>query len=128
MSKRTKTHHSGGTSDGTKACVAAIKKLVDDKGFCTEIQARGMAMSLYPTQVLIRVGAQKLKNRPKGTGCRYAAEVDTYMTNGSVSPDAVEWFRINGGNRQLARLKQLVGYGRLPGVVFDRDRKEFVRA
>lgn len=128
MPNRTKTHHLGGTSAGTQVCLAAISKAVESKGFCTEVEARGMAMSLYPTQVLVRVGAQKLKNRPKGTSCRYAAEVDTYMRNGSVSPDAVEWFRINGGNRQLARLKQFVVHGRLPGIFYDRHRKEFVRA
>lgn len=128
MSNRTKTHHSGGTAVGTKACLHAIHKLVEAKGFCTEIEARGMAMSLYPTQVLVRVGAQKLKNRKSGTSCRFADEVDTYMTNGSVSPDAVEWFRINGGNRQLARLKQSVLRGSTPGIAYDKARKEFVRA
>jgi hypothetical protein len=87
-----------------------------------------MAMSLYPTQVLVRVGAQKLKNRPKGTSCRFADEVDTYMRNGAVSPDAVEWFRINGGNRQLARLKQFVLKGRSAGIAYCKTRKEFVKA
>jgi hypothetical protein len=128
MPSRTKTHHLGGTSAGTQVCLDAISKAVESKGFCTEVEARGMAMSLYPTQVLVRVGAQKLKNRPKGTSCRYASEVDTYMKNGAVSPDAVEWFRINGGNRQLARLKQFVLKGRSSGITYCKTRKEFVRA
>jgi len=126
--KRTTTHDTGGTKDGTLACFASIRKAIDSKGACTEQEARGIAMSLYPPQVLIRIGAQKLKNRKRGTSCRFAAEIDAYMGGGAVSPDAVEWFRVVGGNRQLTRLKQNAKAGLVDGVTYDPERKEFVPA
>jgi hypothetical protein len=87
-----------------------------------------MAMSLYPPQVLVRIGAQKLKNRPRASSCRFALEVETYMAGGAVSADAVEWFRVCGGNRQLTRLKQHVKSGFCDDVCYDEHTKRFVSA
>jgi hypothetical protein len=85
-----------------------------------------MAMSLYQPQVLVRIGAQKLKNRKRGTSCRFAEEVESYMAGGAVSADAVEWFRIVGGNRQLTRLKQYVKAGMADDISYDEQAKRFV--
>jgi len=126
MSSRTITHDLGGTHVGTLACMEAIRKAIHAKGFCSESEARGMAMSLYPPQVLVRIGAQKLKNRPRGSSCRFAAEVETYMAGGAVSPDAVECFRIVGGKRQLTRLKQYAKSGFCDDVSYDENEKRFV--
>jgi len=128
MPSRTITHDTGGTQVGTLACMEAIRKAIHAKGFCSESEARGMAMSLYPPQVLVRIGAQKLKNRPRGSSCRFALEVETYMAGGAVSADAVEWFRICGGNRQLTRLKQYAKSGFCDDVSYDENAKRFVSA
>jgi hypothetical protein len=128
MPSRTITHHTGGTRAGTLACLDAIRKVVSERGACTEADARGIAMSLYPPQVLVRIGAQKLKNRKRGASCRFAEEVDAYMAGGAVSPDAVECFRIVGGNRQLTRLKSRAREGFVEGVTYNLERKEFVPA
>lgn len=120
------THDTGGTQAGTTACLDAIRKIVADRGACTETEARGIAMSLYPPQVLVRIGAQKLKNRVRGTSCRFAAEVETYMAGGSVSPDAVQWFKVVGGNRQLTRLKQRAASGKVDVFTWNPARREFV--
>ena len=128
MPSRTITHDTGGTQAGTILCLEAIRKAIRARGVCTESEARGMAMSLYPPQVLVRIGAQKLKNRKRGTSCRFAADVETYMAGGAVSPDAVEWFRIVGGNRQLTRLKQYVKAGMGDDVSYDEHAKQFVSA
>ena len=128
MPSRTITHNTGGTQAGTLACTEAIRKAIHAKGFCSESEARGMAMSLYPPQVLVRIGAQKLKNRPRGSSSRFALEVETYMAGGAVSADAVEWFRICGGNRQLTRLKSRAREGFVDGVTYNPERKEFVPA
>lgn len=126
MPKRETTHDTGGTRAGTLACLDSIRRIIDAKGFCTEQEARGMAMSLYPPQVLVRIGAQKLKNRKRGTTCRFSDEVDSYMAGGSVSPDAVEWFRVVGGNRQLTRLKQHIKHGLEHDLAYDEESKRFV--
>ncbi|NBX73988.1 MAG: hypothetical protein EBQ89_06780 [Alphaproteobacteria bacterium] len=126
MPNRTITHDTGGTQAGTLACLEAIRKAIDQRGECTEPEARGMAMSLYPPQVLVRVGAQKLKNRKHGTSCRFAEDVDSYMSGGAVSADAVEWFRIVGGNRQLTRLKQYVKSGLAADIQYDEQTKRFL--
>jgi hypothetical protein len=128
MPSRTITHDTGGTQAGTILCLESIRKAIRARGFCTESEARGMAMSLYPPQVLVRIGAQKLKNRKRGTSCRFAAEVETYMAGGAVSPDAVEWFRIVGGNRQLTRLKQYVKAGMGDDISYDEHAKQFISA
>jgi len=128
MSSRTITHDTGGTQSGTLSCLDAIRKVIRSKGWCTESEARGMAMSLYPPQVLVRIGAQKLKNRKRGTSCRFAAEVEAYMAGCAVSADAVEWFRICGGNRQLTRLKQYVKAGMGDDLSYDEHAKRFVSA
>lgn len=125
MPSRTVTHDTGGTHAGTLACLEAIRKVIHARGVCTEAEARGMAMSLYPPQVLVRIGAQKLKNRPRGSSCRFASEVEAYMAGGSVSADAVEWFRICGGNRQLTRLKQYVKAGMADDISYDDRSKRF---
>lgn len=122
------THDTGGTREGLNACFAAIRKVISSRGKCTEVEARGMAMGLFPEQVLIRVGAQKLKNRKRGTSCRFAEEIDAFMSGRSVSAAAAEWFRIVGGNRQLTRIKQAVQDGRCDGVRYDRSTKEFLPA
>lgn len=126
MPSRTITHDTGGTHAGTMACIEAIRKAILARGACTESEARGMAMSLYPPQVLVRIGAQKLKNRKRGTSCRFAQDVETYMAGGAVCPDAVEWFRICGGNRQLTRLKQYVKAGMADDIAYDQHAKRFV--
>jgi hypothetical protein len=126
MPSRTITHDTGGTQAGTLACLDAIRKGIAARGVCTETEARGMAMSLYQPQVLVRIGAQKLKNRKRGTSCRFAVDVETYMAGGAVSADAVEWFRIVGGNRQLTRLKQYVKAGMADDIVYDEPAKRFV--
>lgn len=128
MPSRTITHDTGGTQAGTILCLESIRKAIRARGVCTESEARGMAMSLYPPQVLVRIGAQKLKNRKRGTSCRFAADVETYMSGGAVSPDAVEWFRIVGGNRQLTRLKQYVKAGMGDDISYDEHAKQFVSA
>jgi hypothetical protein len=125
MPSRTITHDTGGTQAGTLACLDAIRKAIAARGVCTETEARGMAMSLYQPQVLVRIGAQKLKNRKRGTSCRFAVDVETYMAGGAVSADAVEWFRIVGGNRQLTRLKQYVKAGMCEDLVYDETSKQF---
>lgn len=124
MSK-TMTHDTGGTRHGTLACLDAIRKVIDARGECTETEARGIAMSLYPAQVLIRIGAQKLKNRKRGTSCRFAEDIDNYMSGGSVGPDAVQWFKSVGGNRQLTRLKQHVKHGLEDDLAYDDAAKRF---
>jgi hypothetical protein len=126
MPSRTITHDTGGTQAGTLACLDAIRKAIAARGVCTETEARGMAMSLYQPQVLVRIGAQKLKNRKRGTSCRFAEEVESYMAGGAVSADAVEWFRIVGGNRQLTRLKQYVKAGMADDISYDEQAKRFV--
>lgn len=126
MRSRTITHDTGGTHAGTLACLEAIRKAIHQRGECLEPEARGMAMSLYPPQVLVRVGAQKLKNRKRGTSCRFAEDVESYMAGGAVSADAVEWFRVVGGNRQLTRLKQYVKSGLAPDLQYDEQTKRFV--
>lgn len=122
---RTITHDTGGTRAGTLACLDAIRKVIDSRGECTETEARGIAMSLYPPQVLVRIGAQKLKNRNHGTSCRFADEVDAYMAGGAVGPDAVQWFKIVGGNRQLTRLKAHVRAGLEDDLTYDDATKLF---
>jgi hypothetical protein len=82
-------------------------------------------MSLYPPQVLVRIGAQKLKNRHRGTSCRFAEEIDVYMAGGAVGPDAVQWFKIVGGNRQLTRLKSHVRAGLEDDLSYDETTKRF---
>jgi hypothetical protein len=128
MPSRTITHDTGGTQAGTAMCLESIRKAISVRGLCTESEARGMTMSLYPPQVLVRIGAQKLKNRKRGTSCRFAAEVDAYMAGGAVSPDAVEWFRIVGGRRLLTRLKQSVKNGMGDDIAYDPITKAFVSA
>lgn len=123
---KTSTHDTGGTRSGTLACLDAIRKVIDSRGECTETEARGIAMSLYPPQVLIRIGAQKLKNRKRGTSCRFADEIDTYMNGGAVGPDAVQWFKIVGGNRQLTRLKAHVRAGLEDDLSYDDSTKRFL--
>lgn len=120
------THDTGVTKDATADCYAAIRKLIAKKGLCSEADARGIAMSMYPVPVLVRIGAQKLKNRKRETSCRFAEDIQRFMDGGSIGPDAVEWFRIVGGNRQLTRLKQSAKSGSVPGVTWDAVRKEFV--
>lgn len=122
---KTSTHDTGGTRSGTIACLDAIRKVIDSRGECTETEARGIAMSLYPPQVLIRIGAQKLKNRKRGTSCRFADDINTYMNGGSVGPDAVQWFKIVGGSRQLTRLKCHVRAGLEDDLAYDDARKRF---
>lgn len=122
------THDSGGTKEGTDACFDAIRKIIAKSGRCSESDARGIALSLYPSPVLVRIGAQKLKNRKRGTSCRFAEEIELFMDGKSVSHDAVEWFRHVGGNRQLTRLKQNAKAGLAAGVTYDVQRKEFVPA
>lgn len=122
---KTITHDTGGTRSGTLACLDAIRKVIDSRGHCTETEARGIAMSLYPPQVLVRIGAQKLKNRKRGTSCRFAEEIDIYMNGGAVGPDAVQWFKIVGGNRQLTRLKQHVKHGLEADLTYDDAAKRF---
>lgn len=122
---RTITHDTGGTRQGTLACLDAIRKVIDSRGECTETEARGIAMSLYPQQVLVRIGAQKLKNRKRGTSCRFAEQIDAYMAGGAVGPDAVQWFAIVGGNRQLTRLKAHVRAGRENDLTYDETTKRF---
>jgi hypothetical protein len=128
MPKGKITHDTGGTREGTDACFAAIRKIIASKGRCTEPDARGIALSMYPAAVLVRIGAQKLKNRKHGTSCRFAEEIDAFMCGKAVSPEAVEWFRHVGGNRQLTRLKQNAKAGFADGVTYDPERKEFVPA
>lgn len=123
---KTVTHDTGGTRAGTLACLEAIRKVIDLRGECTETEARGIAMSLYPPQVLVRIGAQKMKNRKQGTSCRFAEEVETYMSGGAVGPDAVQWFKIVGGNRQLTRLKQHIKHGLEPDLAYDEQGKRIV--
>lgn len=125
---KTSTHDTGGTRSGTIACLDAIRKVIDSRGECTETEARGIAMSLYPPQVLIRIGAQKLKNRKRGTSCRFADEINTYMNGGAVGPDAVQWFKIVGGNRQLTRLKCHVRAGLEDDLSYDDASKRFLPA
>jgi hypothetical protein len=122
------THDSGGTKEGTDACFDAIRKIIRINGSCSESEARGIALSMYPAPVLVRVGAQKLKNRKRGDGCRFAAEIDAFMSGKAVSQEAVEWFRHVGGNRQLTRLKQNAKAGVVNGVTYSPERKEFVPA
>jgi hypothetical protein len=126
MPKRTVTHDTGGTRAGTLACLDSIRKAIDSRGYCTEQEARGMAMSLYPPQVLVRIGAQKIKNRGRGTAARFSVDADAYMGGGAVSPDAVEWFRVVGGNRQLTRLKQHVKHGLEHDLAYDEQAKQFL--
>lgn len=128
MPKGVVTHDTGGTKEATAACYAAIRKVIATKGSCSESDARGIAMSMYPVPVLVRVGAQKLKNRKRGSACRFAEEIQRFMDGGSIGPDAVEWFRIVGGNRQLTRLKQGTKGGAAEGVKWDSARREFVAA
>jgi hypothetical protein len=123
---KTITHDTGGTRAGTLACLDAIRKVISARGECTETEARGIALSLYPPQVLIRVGAQKLKNRKRGTACRFAAEVETYMNGGAVGPEAVQWFKIVGGNRQLTRLKQHVKHGLEVDLTYEDGSRRFL--
>jgi len=123
--RKTMTHDTGGTRAGTLACLDAIRKVIDNRGECTETEARGIAMSLYPPQVLVRIGAQKLKNRHRGTSCRFAEEIDVYMAGGAVGPDAVQWFKIVGGNRQLTRLKSHVRAGLEDDLSYDETTKRF---
>jgi hypothetical protein len=120
------THDTGGTREGTDACFSAIRKIIASKGSCPESDARGIALSMYPAAVLVRVGAQKLKNRNRGSSCKFAEEIDGFMNGKSVSPEAVEWFRHVGGNRQLTRLKQNAKAGMVAGITYDSERKEFV--
>lgn len=122
---KTITHDTGGTRSGTLACLDAIRKVIDSRGHCTETEARGIAMSLYPPQVLVRIGAQKLKNRKRGTSCRFAEEVDTYMNGGAVGPEAIQFFKIVGGNRQLTRLKQHIKHGLEADLTYDAAAKRF---
>jgi len=120
------THDTGGTKEGTDACFVAIRKIIAANGRCTETEARGIALSMYPAAVLVRVGAQKLKNRKRGASCRFAEEIDAFMAGRAVSQEAVEWFRHVGGNRQLTRLKQNAKAGVVDGVKYDQEKKEFV--
>lgn len=122
---KTITHDTGGTLAGTLACLDAIRKVIESRGQCTETEARGIAMSLYPQQVLVRIGAQKLKNRKRGTSCRFAEEIEAYMAGGAVGPDAVQWFKMVGGNRQLTRLKARVRAGLEADLVYDDETKRF---
>jgi len=122
------THDTGGTREGTDACFDAIRKIIATSGRCREFEARGIALSMYPAPVLVRIGAQKLKNRKRGTSCRFAEEIDAFMAGKAVSPEAVEWFRHVGGNRQLTRLKQNAKAGMVDGVTYNQERKEFVPA
>lgn len=119
------THDTGGTKSGTLACLDAIRKVICSRGGCTETEARGIAMSLYPPQVLVRIGAQKLKNRKRGTSCRFSEDIDAYMAGGSVGPDAVQWFKIVGGNRQLTRIKAHVRAGLEDDLTYDETTKRF---
>jgi hypothetical protein len=119
------THDTGGTKSGTLACLDAIRKVICSRGGCTETEARGIAMSLYPPQVLVRIGAQKLKNRKRGTSCRFSEDIDAYMAGGSVGPDAVQWFKIVGGNRQLTRIKAHVRAGLEDDLTYDDTTKLF---
>lgn len=123
---RTVTHDTGGTHAGTLACLDAIRKVIASRGFCTETEARGIAMSLYPLQVLVRIGAQKLKNRKRGTSCRFSDDVESYMSGGAVGPDAVQWFKSVGGNRQLTRLKARVRAGLEDDLTYDDASKRFL--
>lgn len=122
------THDTGGTREATAACYAAIRKVISKKGSCSEADARGIAMSMYPVPVLVRIGAQKLKNRKRGSSCRFAEDIQRFMGGGSIGPDAVEWFRIVGGNRQLTRLKQGAKSGTAEGVTWNAASKEFVQS
>jgi hypothetical protein len=122
---KTITHDTGGTRAGTLACLDAIRKVIDSRGECTETEARGIAISLYPPQVLVRIGAQKLKNRKRGTTCRFADDVEAYMAGGAVGPDAVQWFKIVGGNRQLTRIKAHVRAGLEDDLTYDEAAKRF---
>lgn len=123
---KTITHDTGGTRAGTLACMEAIRKVILTRGECTETEARGIAMSLYPPQVLVRIGAQKLKNRKRGTSCRFSEDIETYMNGGAVGPDAVQWFKIVGGNRQLTRLKAHVRAGLEYDLTYDEASKRFL--
>lgn len=123
--RKTATHDTGGTKSGTLACLDAIRKVICSRGGCTETEARGIAMSLYPPQVLVRIGAQKLKNRKRGTSCRFSEDIDGYMAGGSVGPDAVQWFKIVGGNRQLTRIKAHVRAGLEDDLTYDETTKRF---
>lgn len=122
---KTITHDTGGTRSGTLACLDAIRKVISARGECTETEARGIAMSLYPPQVLVRIGAQKLKNRKRGTSCRFSEDIDAYMAGGSVGPEAVQWFKIVGGNRQLTRIKAHVRAGLEDDLAYDDTTKRF---
>jgi hypothetical protein len=120
------SHHNGGTREGKDACFAAIRKLIAKQGHCSEADARGIALSMFPAPVLVRIGAKKAQYRRLGGGGRFAEEVDAFLNGSSVSTEAVEWFRYVGGSRQLTRLKEAAKSGAIAGITYDKDRKEFV--